>query len=594
MLVFEYIVDRRKVVNKNFHYLNDARRLNMIRYIKRHQLFFQILLILLASLLLIYPQLYLKGFIIGSDGMFHFNRFYDASEQIKNGNFQYFISMYGFQQSGRIVNVMYGPVFAYLQGFLVLIANSWFHYQVISNFLIYLLAGFSMFIFLKRASVKGWLSVGISIFFMTTYPVQYWIDQQGLSAWPSALFPLCLIPLIHLVEKKELPILATAISMGVMFQIHVLSTLFLAIIYFVFFVVVFFKSRNKKGLIKNLFLAIFLFLLLTMNVWANMLDIYRFDQLVPPFLNIHMENNTITAGSSYWIKYPIFLPVLFALFFGILLNRRYSLHPFVKISGFIIAVFTILATNFVPWSVLSKSQNPILGLLQFPFRFIIFAIVLLLIALAMAISSMRSSRIAKPKYLILLLLLALTQTVYQNTTKMIDWHRSDTAVNRRVHSYVFTEDERKMKNQLFSQNKNDILDSFQKSAPDYLPLYRVDNSSKYNAYGKDVIMKNQDFQKKVIGNQLHVYWKGDAEQSVRVPIIKYERTQLTLNNEQLNREDMKVSTIGVVSVNQKAGENELIVSYKAPWFFVFTLLVPAFFWLLAIFKYVKDFVSGFR
>ena len=39
--------------------------------------------------------------------------------QLKNGNFSYFLSLYGFQQSGRIVNALYGPFFAYLQGGLI-------------------------------------------------------------------------------------------------------------------------------------------------------------------------------------------------------------------------------------------------------------------------------------------------------------------------------------------------------------------------------------------------------------------------------------------------------------------------------------------
>lgn len=565
------------------------RRLVMKNFFKKYQYFFQIVLILAASVLMIYPQVYLRGVVIGSDAMFHFNRFYDVSEQIKNGNFQYFITMYGFQQSGRIVNALYGPMFAYFQGILVLLSNSWFQYQIISNYIIFMISGISMFVLLRKFSLNGWLSAGIGIFFMTTYPIQYWVDQQGLSAWTSAILPLCLIPLIKLVENKELSILGTGIAISIMFQIHVLSTLFLVLIYFIFFIIIFFKSDNKKELIKNLFLAVLLFLLLTMNVWANMLDIYRYNELVPPFLNNHMENNTITANSSYWIKYPIFLPILFALFFCLLLNKRNVLPYFVKISGFIIISFTIIASNFIPWKLLSNLQNPILGLLQFPFRFIVFPIVLLLISFAIIVSSIKNIRVSKPFYLILLLIIALSQTVYENTSKMLDWHRSETAVNRRVHSYVFIDDEKKMQDQLFSRNKKEILNSFQKSAPDYLPLYKNDTSSKYDAYGNDIIIRNQDFTKKIVNNQLHVYWNGDSERLVNVPIIKYERTELNLNGDRVTKENSKVSTIGVLSVKQKNGENELIVSYNTPWFFIYTLLIPLLLWSLIIVRYFRKF-----
>ncbi|OTO34760.1 hypothetical protein A5870_002114, partial [Enterococcus sp. 2G9_DIV0600] len=208
----------------------------MLSFLKKYPLYIQMFLILFASFILIFPQLYLRGVIIGSDAIFHYNRFYDVSEQIKNGNYQYFISMYGFQQSGRIINALYGPLFAYFQGIIVIISKSWFQYQIISNFILYIISGFSMLIFLKKIKVNGWISAGFSIFFMTTYPIQYWIDQQGLSAWPAAILPLCMIPLIKLIEEKKLSVIGTSVAISAMFQVHVLSTIFLVMVYFFFFI----------------------------------------------------------------------------------------------------------------------------------------------------------------------------------------------------------------------------------------------------------------------------------------------------------------------------------------------------------------------
>ena len=74
------------------------------------------LFIISFAILLVTPQLFTRKVILGSDSIFHYNRFYEAAMQLKNGNFSYFLSLYGFQQSGRIVNALYGPFFAYLQG----------------------------------------------------------------------------------------------------------------------------------------------------------------------------------------------------------------------------------------------------------------------------------------------------------------------------------------------------------------------------------------------------------------------------------------------------------------------------------------------
>ena len=89
----------------------------------------------MIAILLIVPQIAMQSMVIGSDSIFHFNRFFDTASQIKHGNFQYFSHMYGFQQSGRIVNALYGPLMAYFQGLLVLISPSWFVYQILSNFI---------------------------------------------------------------------------------------------------------------------------------------------------------------------------------------------------------------------------------------------------------------------------------------------------------------------------------------------------------------------------------------------------------------------------------------------------------------------------
>ena len=103
------------------------------------------LFIIAFAILLVMPQLFTRKVILGSDSIFHYNRFYEAAMQLKNGNFSYFLSLYGFQQSGRIVNALYGPFFAYLQGGLILISGTWFRYQIVSRVLLHILAESSMY-----------------------------------------------------------------------------------------------------------------------------------------------------------------------------------------------------------------------------------------------------------------------------------------------------------------------------------------------------------------------------------------------------------------------------------------------------------------
>ena len=67
------------------------------------------LFIFLAALGLVLPLLLSNRPVVGIDALFHFNRFYDVAEQLKHGQFSYFMAEYGYQQSGRIVTPLYGP-----------------------------------------------------------------------------------------------------------------------------------------------------------------------------------------------------------------------------------------------------------------------------------------------------------------------------------------------------------------------------------------------------------------------------------------------------------------------------------------------------
>ncbi|XIF19431.1 MAG: hypothetical protein AJITA_00077 [Acetilactobacillus jinshanensis] len=72
-----------------------------------------------------------QEFWTGYDTYFHMNTIYEDAMQIKTGHFSYFISMFGFERSGRIVNAMYGPFFNYLLGALLLLCRSWVNFEFV-------------------------------------------------------------------------------------------------------------------------------------------------------------------------------------------------------------------------------------------------------------------------------------------------------------------------------------------------------------------------------------------------------------------------------------------------------------------------------
>ena len=278
----------------------------------------------MVALMFILPQLITKNLIIGSDALFHFNRFYDTAMQIKNNNFEYFISMYGFQQSARIVNPFYGPLFSYFQGILVLIGSSWFGYQVLSNLVILIISGFSMYILMRKFSIKRNISMYTAIIYMTTFSIQYWLMRQGFTSWGAAFFPVFLVPICDMLEKKSFNEIQLGFFTALMMQIHLFSAFLLVCCYLPFFLFTLKETKSKLFLLKKIIVAVLIFIVLTINLWISMYYLYSDDKIQNPFINANMSSNTINSNSYYWLINPFYLfpIILFCVLMFIKCRKR--------------------------------------------------------------------------------------------------------------------------------------------------------------------------------------------------------------------------------------------------------------------------------
>ncbi|MDN6749155.1 MAG: hypothetical protein L0L95_02775, partial [Staphylococcus equorum] len=80
----------------------------------KRQILLALFIFAVAAFLMVSPQLFKHSLILGNDVMFHFNRYFEAYKQIQTGQFNFIQSIFSFDQSGRIINALYGPDFAYL------------------------------------------------------------------------------------------------------------------------------------------------------------------------------------------------------------------------------------------------------------------------------------------------------------------------------------------------------------------------------------------------------------------------------------------------------------------------------------------------
>ncbi|MDK4443398.1 hypothetical protein M4J00_03220 [Enterococcus faecium] len=548
-----------------------------VRQLKKYGPFLAIFFIALAFLM---PHLFTHKLILGADAPFHYNRFYDAAQQIKYGDFHYFPSLYGFQQSGRIVNAVYGPFFAYLQGLIVLLAGSWFHYQILSNFILYLISGFSMLILLRYVNVRNWVSVPVAVLFMSTYSIQYWSINQGFTSWGTCFYPLCMIPIADFVLHKKFPVIKVAVSVGLMTQIHLLSSIMLALMYIPFYLYYFFNQTEKGKALLQLIKSVLLYFVLTANIWAGLAIVYSGNKILPPFVNREMSQKAIDLDGSYWLHYPKAFPILILSDFLLFIFFQQKNTLFQKIVLYTSLVFFFLSTSLIPWTTLIEKNVPFISLIQFPFRFFVPFTLLLLLYLALSLNQWSEQKWFRLLSIFGILIFS-AQTI-QNLYQHLEKWENETFVSR--HTYLFDTPEEARKT-FFSKDMSTSLFVFQKTTPDYLPIYKETKDNKYDRYNEEILENETTFIKTHPGGLLTIKWKNTGDKTVHIPVIVYDRTVLQQNGKTLT--DYEVTDIGTPIVKQKKGINELTLHYQTPiyFYFILSLTLIGWFTLLCLFIY---------
>lgn len=544
--------------------------LTMKQIFKSRERLWVSLFIIVFAILLVTPQLFTRKVILGSDSIFHYNRFYEAAMQLKNGNFSYFLSLYGFQQSGRIVNALYGPFFAYLQGGLILISGTWFRYQIVSRLLLHILAESSMYALLKQCKVKTSIALSLGLLYATTFSIQYWTMRQGFSSWGAALLPYCFIPAIHYVFYQRVDQVRLALSMALIFQIHVLSALMLAMMYLPFYLYTFVKATTskKKETILKVLIAVILFLLLTVNVWGVILYLRGANHLLDPFINREIGKNGIDGTARYWLYTPISLMVLLILQFIYAIVNWKKLARWKRILHFIYFVFFFLSTGLFPWQYLVENGNTFAELIQFPFRFFVPATILLL-----AITGLTVTRFVNWRKSIAVLLFAfagvgLIQNIMDTTDRVKSAVQDGELISIVKHTYV----EGDYQTISLTMNDSDLsqfLNLVVKPTPDYVPIYgTIGKQNTYDLYYENIVT-NQRTEKLIKDNYLVLTWQANEGEELNLPIVVYKDSILTLNGKELDKDDYNLSTIGTPTVSSQEGKNKLELRYQEPeWLFV--------------------------
>ncbi|MCT6823200.1 MAG: hypothetical protein M3005_04905 [Apilactobacillus sp.] len=556
--------------------------------------------IFITAVLILLPQIVTGSYILGVDSIFHMNRFYDAMMQLKTGHLNYFISIFGYQQSGRIINALYGPLTAYFSGFLLLITGSWVRFQIVTSLLTLTVSGVTMYNLAIRTRIKQIYAVFIGIAYMSSYLIMGWVVGMQFTGWGAAILPWLMAAGFDMIDNKEINVIKLALPMTIMLQTHLLSSLTGALALVPMFIAGMMHNPNRKQMLKNAVFAVLITLGLTANVWYGMFQISFTNHAlgVAPQLNMY-EDSIAFFGNNVFVLPPIYS-------IGFIIVAGYFIYHFKKLSTdrrviFITGMlFLWISSVWFPWGPLDKQFPSISYLIQMPRRFVVIAFVLLLICFGIMINDsfkkemLNTIKVYCLMVITFIMILSAGMTV-QGGAK--DFFSPQVVQNTYNLKYQIN-NTNLIRKSLTINNPGEVLKMLTKATPDYLPVqykmtaYNYFDYHPYGNYGDQVINYSGNVKKIVKSNgHLELIWHNtsDDTKATQLPVVKYSDTKLILNGNHLGK--VKQTQIGSVIVNAKPGKNKLEIYYQPTMMLRIMLWITIVSWVLLIFYFVYKIVK---
>lgn len=540
-----------------------------------------IILSLVIATVLIWTELTTRSGLTLDDTAFHFHRFYDTYQQIQNHNFSYFQMNYGMGESGRIVNALYGPFFAYLMGSLLLFCSSWLRFQILITYLIFLVGGLGIYRLSRKVKLSQVVSSIVTTLFLTTGYIAYWPRSNAFNSWGAVLIPFVLIQGINLLNnhKKRFSWISLGIVMAIVAQIHLLSTFFSILALIPFFIYGLVLSENKRQMWIDVFKAVGLFIVLTANVWGAFLLLYPTNQMASPidYSPVLTAVNLSVAGTStMWTSITEVTLLLFIvqLIYVIFNFKSSKLNTFVTLEGI---VFLYLSSNLFPWQFVKDTLPAVTGYLQFPNRFTVIAYPLLFLGIGLTLNELIKSHGKK---------LGMIASALAIVVVLFNVRADFNEINNNItYNKGITSNAKEMKEKGLAPYINKV----EINSPDYLPVRKKIKSSDITGMLMSMSPQKNNFEQRALSNgRLELTWKDSTSKVTTLPIFIYKQSELSLNSKVIKP---KVNEIGMPQVQSRKGKNTAILSFKTPIWFTILLYISILSWVLLIiygvFRWVK-------
>lgn len=536
-----------------------------------------LVVIFICSFIIISPQIYKRSIILGTDVMFHLNRFFETAKQLETGKFNYFLSLFSFNSSGRIVSAFYGWDFSYLMGFLLMIVKSWTKFQIVSSFICTFIAGTSMYFLSRYLKLTNILSIITAILYMSSYVVMQYPIAQAFNGWGAAFLPLIFISAMKSIKNIENPInyVGLSVIVSLLLSIHMMTLVIALLAILPFYMYSFIRNNKKVYWVRDMLFAVGLTILLSANSILGFLDPYLSNNILKPFYLEQMSGDIVKFLVNRNDLHDVGLIYTFIFIFGIsftLFNWKQTKieEKFAAIVG---GVFLLLASGLLPWDELPR-YIPFLKVVQFPHRFVIVSYVLLILNFAMVINRIISNKNDEVKKVVYSLTVVLSFFSILNGNAFINsqswlWQGDDPTATGNNKASVRVNGADQLRSDFKSPDLEKGLDAIIKGTPDYLPIPKDSDNEKiyqtdpYKLYLRQFVDNPLQGEKTITNKgEIKISWENNSSknQKTQLPVAAYSHSYVRLNGEKMDKKE--VTDLGALIVNAKPGLNEVVVGYR--------------------------------
>ncbi|WP_134644284.1 hypothetical protein [Weissella cibaria] len=535
-----------------------------------------ILVVLIVPLLIMSPILFNGTALLGVDGYFHYNRIFEAAMQLRDRNLS-FLNLYTFQQAGRIVNQVYSPFVTYFFGALLLIAGTWYKFQILTLYIVYALGILTMYFAATKIGLTKRWALSLGALYTSSAAVYGFVFGATWKSIALAIVPLVIPSLVHLFEGRfnwrQTVYLGVVVALLAQFQ--VLTVAIVLPMLLPFFAHGVWVAQAKLRFLGRIVLASILAIVLSLNTIMPLAEVYRNTLISPVAMNMMPQTSPIFQPTYTGVNSnsDIVISVMAFLLLGMTIAFWKKLSVLTRFMAILAIVYLVVGTSLVPWHLLETNYPGLRSFLQMPRRISLTGYALTIVVVGNVFMEVRPDnnvvRSLTPVILAVVSVLLLTQKVANNVyyvqNEKTPLYAGLQATSRNVYSpdiHKFVQ----LQPLFHDGDMGKLIYHVDRTTPDYVPVDSTIETHQptYDAYMNSFSKQWRPYQHIVnVDGTMTLQWKSNVANKKRlIPVVAYERTKVVLNGQFLNVNRLKRNTVGALYVADRRGVNRLVLSYS--------------------------------